>query len=161
MHSETNPRGRLARRNFRLALDGMREKGVVEERILTGYVCDECDVEDPVGYRVVADYRVSSAAAYSLQALIISGALVVLGLVLIPIVIGIPILIAGVGYFWYSAIQERRGKESETLLNEKGELACAVCYGSPVSVDTTRGMAILKRIHSKQPPSTNQGSSHG
>lgn len=161
MHSETNPRGRLARRNFRLSLDGMREQGVVEERILTGYVCDECNVEDPVGYRVVADYHVRSAAAYSFQALLISGALLVLGLVLIPIVIGIPILIAGVGYFLYSTIQETRGKESETLLSEKGELACAVCYGSPVSVDTTRGLAILKRIRSNQPPSTEQGSSHG
>ena len=161
MHSETNPRGRLARRNFRLSLDGMREQGVVEERILTGYVCDECDVEDPVGYRVVADYRVRSAAAYSFQTLLISGALLVLGLVLIPVVIGIPILLAGIGYFWYSAVQQTRGKESETLVNEKGELACAVCYGSPVSVDTTRGLAILKRIRSNRHPSTEQGSSHG
>lgn len=158
MDAETKPRGRLARRAFRTKLSDMRDKGIVEERTLTGYVCDECDIEDPVGYRVVADYK-DQVETSPLVAFFTAGVCVILGIVLgillLFIVIGIFILLAGLGFGVYFLIQgmralaqERSVKVEGNIVVHEGELACAICYGSPISVDTTRGHAILRRMRS-------------
>ena len=164
MHSETKPRGRLAKRTFRTKLDAMRDKGVIEERTLTGYVCDECQVENPIGYRVLEDYKdqVEMHPANMIGAGVIFGILgIVLGFILLFIFfpIGILVLLAGLGLGVYSLIKGLLGltqdgpvKVEGNIVVHEGDLACAICYGLPISVDTTRGQAILMRISSKQSP---------
>ncbi len=45
----------LERNNFQGSLNEMREKGIVEELTLSGYVCNRCSVVDPIGYKVIGD----------------------------------------------------------------------------------------------------------
>ena len=160
MHSETKPRGRLAKRTFRTKLDAMRDKGVIEERTLTGYVCDECQVENPIGYRVVEDYKdqVEMHPANIIGTGVIFAILgIILGILLLFVFfpIGILILLSGLGlgvYFLLKGIlgltQDGPVKVEGNIVVHEGELACAICYGSPISVDTTRGQAILSRMRS-------------
>ena len=45
----------LERDNFKNSLDEMRGKGIVEELTLSGYVCNRCNIVDPIGYKVTND----------------------------------------------------------------------------------------------------------
>ena len=168
MHSETKPRGRLARRAFRTRLDAMRDKGVVEERTLRGYVCDECDVEDPVGYRVIDDFK-DEVETGPITTIVLGSSLILLGGILgliflfIFALIGILILLAGLGFgVWFlidglrALAQGRTVKTEGNIVVREDELFCAICYGSPVSVDTTRGQALLRRVRSNSTHSSRE-----
>ena len=148
MNADTKLRGRLGKMTFRNNLDGMRNKGIVEERVLAGYVCDECNVKDPVGYRIIDDYKMEGSANLTIT-IVVAGIIVVLGIVLTPVLIGIPLVIGGLVVIAYQIIKNLIGKGAQVIIHE-GEMACAACYGSPVSIDSTRGRALLKRLRSPE-----------
>ena len=148
MNADTKLRGRLGKMTFRNNLDGMRNKGIVEERVLAGYVCDECNVKDPVGYRIIDDYKMEGSANLTIT-IVAAGIIVVLGIVLTPVLIGIPLVIGGLVVIAYQIIKNLIGKGAQVIIHE-GEMACAACYGSPVSIDSTRGRALLKRLRSPE-----------
>ena len=132
----------------------MRKKGIVEELVFSDYVCDECNVESPIGYKVIADHR-EEPGEVSCLGLFMCGIAVIVGIVFFPF--GLLVALGGIGYGAYLIIQGRSGKEGRILISQD-ELACAACYGPPINVESTRGQAILRRIHQNQTPPINEGS---
>ena len=153
MNEDYNIRVGFARNIFRSNLAAMREKGIVEELELSGYVCDDCNVENPIGYKIIADHREESGDV-SCLGIVVCVIAVIVGIVFFPL--GILIALGGLGYGAYLIIQGRRGKEGRILIYQD-ELACAACYGSPINIDSTRGKAILRRIQENQQPPTSEG----
>ena len=153
MNEDSNIRPGFAKNIFRSNLAAMREKGIVEELELSGYICDDCNVENPIGYKIIADHREESGDV-SCWGLIVCVIAVIVGIVFFPL--GLLIALGGIGYGVYLIIQGRRGKEGNIIIYQD-ELACAACYGSPINTDSTRGEAILRRIRQNQTPPTGEG----
>ena len=108
MNEDSNIRPGFAKNIFRSNLATMREKGIVEELELSGYVCDDCNVENPIGYKIIADHREESGDV-SCGGLVVCIIAVIVGIIFFPL--GLLIALGGIGYGAYLIIQGDAAKK--------------------------------------------------